>query len=285
MTTVSIGLAQFAPRLGALDANLARHVEFIRIAKRRKLDLLVFPELSLTGYFVKDLVPEVAIRAGHPVFEALRKASETLTIVAGGVEEGEDAQFYNSAFYFEQGALRHVHRKAYLPTYGLFDEQRYFARGDRLAAFDGRFGRTGLLICEDLWHLSAPYVVAADGAQLLIAIAASPGRGLSARPKLASTEFWEHVNQMYAQGFVFVLVFVNRTGFEDGVNFWGGSEIVAPTGKRLAKAKYFREDLVTATVDLRIVRQTRVQAPLMRDERTELTLKELQRIHAERFAD
>ena len=167
MRDLTAALVQLKPKLGCVADNLALIREQVELAIGQQADLAVFPELSLTGYFLKDLVPEVALTLESPELTVLQELSRRISIVVGFVEVTPDFQFYNSAAWFEDGALKHLHRKVYLPTYGLFDEQRYLGRGDRFRAFDTKFGRVGLLVCEDMWHLSAPYLLAMDGATTL----------------------------------------------------------------------------------------------------------------------
>ncbi len=274
-----VGIAQINPRLGDVPANLALYEEQVRLAIKRGADLLLFPELSLTGYFLRDMVPNVALRLSAPEIERLKKLSRDIAFVAGLVEEGPDYRFYNAAVYFDRGEVRHVHRKVYLPTYGMFDEQRYFARGDRVRAFDTRFGRLALLICEDLWHPSTIYLAALDGALTVLCPSTSPLRGISeGEPRDDNARYWEMINRAYAETFGLFLVYGNRVGFEDGVGFWGGSEIVDPFGRRIAKAKYYEEDFVAGNIALDAVRRKRAAAPLLRDEDIDLTVNELLRI-------
>ena len=148
--SIRVAIAQMNPRLGDLQANLSLYEEKIRQGIKERADLLVFPELSLTGYYLRDMVPNVALSDRSPEMKKLKQLSREIPFVAGLVEESADHRFFNSAVYFEDGEVRHVHRKVYLPTYGMFDEQRYFARGDRIRAFDSKFGRIAMLICEDL---------------------------------------------------------------------------------------------------------------------------------------
>jgi predicted amidohydrolase len=202
-----------------------------------------------------------------------------MAFVAGLVEEGPDYRFYNAAVYFDRGEALHVHRKVYLPTYGMFDEQRYFARGDRVRAFDTRFGRLALLICEDLWHPSTIYLAALDGALTVLCPSTSPLRGISeGEPQDDNARYWEMINRAYAETFSVFMVYGNRVGFEDGVGFWGGSEIVDPFGRRIAKAKYYEEDFIAGNIALDAVRRKRAAAPLLRDEDIDLTVNELLRI-------
>ena len=202
--------------------------------------------------------------------------------VVGLVEADERQKFYIAAAYLSHGELVHVHRKVYLPTYGMFDEGRYFAWGDAIRAFDTRFGRVGILICEDFWHISPPYLLWLDGADILILTSASPGRGLATEQKIGSARWVEHINQAYASIFTNYIIHVNRTGFEDGVNFWGGSSVYDPEGNLVVQAPYYEPALVTARLDLNQIRRVRIRLPMLRDERVELTTRELARIVAGR---
>lgn len=277
--TFKVAIAQISPRLGDLKSNLSLYEEKIRLAVRDRIDVLLFPELSLTGYFLRDMVPNIALRLSSPEIEGLKKLSREMNFVAGLVEESSDYRFYNAAVYFEAGEIRHVHRKVYLPTYGMFDEQRYFARGDRVRAFDSKFGRVTVLICEDLWHPSTVYLAALDGALAVFCPSASPLRGITeGQSQDDNARYWELINRSYAETFSLYLVYGNRTGFEDGVGFWGGSEIVDPFGQKIVKAKYYEEDFVSGEVALDSVRRKRTMAPLLRDEDIDLTVNELMRI-------
>jgi NAD+ synthase (glutamine-hydrolysing) len=281
---VHVAIAQLTPILGDLPANLARHLEAAEQAAAEGVQLLVFPELSLTGYRLEDLAYSVAIQptADDPVFGPLLEASHKLDMVVGFVEADARQKIYIAGAYLSQGQLVHLHRKVYLPTYGMFDEGRYFAWGDRVQAFDTRFGRVGLLICEDFWHISPPYLLWLDGADLLILTSASPGRGLTTTQKVGSARWVEQVTQAYANMFTNFVVHANRTGFEDGVTFWGGSGVFGPEGNLLVQGPYYEEALVTAVLDFSQLRRARVRLPLLRDERTTLMLRELQRIVGKR---
>ncbi len=280
---LTIGLAQMYPRLGDVAANVEKHLTLIDEAAAQGVELLVFPELSLTGYSVQELAQEVAITpsAHHPWFGKLLAASLKLDLVVGFVERDQRGQIYTAGAFLSGGQIVHIHRKVYLPTYGLFDEGRYFAWGDDVRAFDTRFGRAGLLICEDFWHAAPPYLLWLDGADILLLTSASPGRGLGQADKLDSTRFVELVNQAYASMFGNLVIHANRVGWEDGINFWGGSTICGPNGELIAQAPYFEETLLVTQLDLNAIRRTRARLPLLRDERTALTLRELRRILGE----
>src|SRR5213594_3040238 len=167
--SLRIALAQVEPVLGDLAANVRMHLRWAKEAAQRGSDLVLFPELSLTGYLLQDLVSEVSVRLDSPSpIRPLLAMSRRLGLVFGLVEETEGHRYHNSAVFLEGGRIRYVHRKVYLPTYGMFDEGRDFAAGDRLQAFPTRLGRMGMLICEDLWHTSTALVLAQDGADYLL---------------------------------------------------------------------------------------------------------------------
>jgi NAD+ synthase (glutamine-hydrolysing) len=277
---LKIALAQINTRLGDIQANLDKHLVLAKEARQAGMDLLVFPELSLTGYVLQDLVPSVSCQPNSEdsVFRQLLEASSDIDLMVGFVDEDTRHRFYIASAYLSQGQVVHVHHKVYLPTYGLFDEGRFFAPGNSVRAFDTRFGRFGMLICEDFWHASPPYLLWLDGADVLLFASASPGRGLNGEPKLESSAWVEQNNRAYAGLFTVFVVHSNRTGFEDGLNFWGGSTVFDPNGKLVAQGPYFEESLTTAEIDLNQLHRTRARLPLLRDERPELVLRELERI-------
>ncbi len=278
MRRFRLAVAQVAPALGDVDRNLTLHEKVAGEAISRSVNLLVFPELSLTGYFLKDQVPSVALRERAPALERLRNLSHRVAMVVGFVEEAPGHRFHNAAAYLEGGEIRHVHRKVYLPTYGIFDEQRYLAAGGRIRAFDTALGRMAILICEDVWHPAAAGLAAWDGAELILCPSASPGRGLGTAQPFQNAGTWERVIRTYGDLFTCFVVYANRVGYEDGACFWGGSEVVGPTGAPLGKARYLEEDLLVVDVDAGALRRARIANPLLRDERLDLTLRELERL-------
>ena len=277
----TVVLAQIKPKLGCVADNLTLIEEQISKAREAGADLIVFPELALSGYFLKDLVPEVARRLDSPEIERLIELSHDISIAIGFVEETDDYHFFNSALYLEDGAILHLHRKVYLPTYGLFDEQRYLARGEAFRAFDTKFGSFGLLICEDMWHLSASYILAMDGATTLICLSSSPSRGIEDE-SLGSALAWQKLTSTTAMFLNCRVLYCNRVGYEDGVNFWGGSEYVAPSGESIVRGALFEEDFVAVEVDEGALRRERIFSPMMRDENLFVTMQELGRIAHER---
>jgi predicted amidohydrolase len=274
-------LAQIKPKLGCVADNLAIIEIEIEKAREAGADLIVFPELALSGYFLKDLVPEVALRIDSPEIQRLVELSGDISIAIGFVEETDDYHFFNSALYLEDGGILHLHRKVYLPTYGLFDEQRYLARGEAFRAFETKFGCFGMLICEDMWHLSASYILAMDGATTLICLSSSPARGIDG-DSLGSASSWQKLTSTTAMFLNCRVLYCNRVGFEDGVNFWGGSEYIAPSGESVVRGALLEEDFVAAEIDEGALRRERIFSPMMRDENLFVTMQELSRIAHER---
>jgi predicted amidohydrolase len=281
---LKIALAQFKSKLGDVEANLEKHLELIDEAHKDGVQLIVFPELSLTGYMLQDLVVNAALRPHQedPIFNALFKASKDIDMMVGFVHEDRRHRFYIAAAYLSEGKISHIHNKIYLPTYGMFDEGRFFAEGDSVRAFDTQFGRVGMLICEDFWHASLPYLLWLDGADILLFSSASPGRGLHAGPRLSSSEWVEHTNRAYAGLFTNFVVHANKVGYEDGLNFWGGSTIFDPNGELVIRAPDFETALAIAEIDLNQLHRSRARLPLLRDERQNLVLRELERIRGEK---
>jgi len=285
MKPLRIALAQLAPRLGLLDDNLARHREVLAEARAGGAGLVVFPELGLTGYQLQDLAAEVAMRVDDQRLLGLAAEAVGLSAIVSFVEEATDHRLFISAALLEDGAVRFVHRKLFLPTYGLFDERRFFAAGDTLRTVQSRLGvRLGLAVCEDFWHLAVPETLALDGAQILVNVSSSPGRDLAAIHEvgLGTATSWRTLMRTYAQLTTSFVVFCNRVGMDETISFWGGSEVIAPSGESLFTAPLFDEGLHYVDVELGDVRRERIGLPLLRDERPELHLRELRRILAER---
>jgi NAD+ synthase (glutamine-hydrolysing) len=274
-----VALAQVDSVLGDVKRNVKHHLTFVDKAKRLGANLVVFPELSLTGYTVRDINWDAAIDPREsPILKELKAKSNSISIVFGGIEESKDFEIFNSAIYLEGGKLVHVHRKIYPPTYGMFEEMRYFNQGRSLAAFDTRWGRMGMLVCEDLWHISLPYLLALRGAQVIVGIAASPTRLGGDSDKLAIARVNTENHKAYARLLSTYVVFCNRVGYEDGVNFWGGSEVIGPGGDVVASAKLFDEDLIVAEIDSNEIRRARRLSRHFLDENPDFVSRELERL-------
>ncbi|MDQ3345389.1 MAG: carbon-nitrogen hydrolase [Chloroflexota bacterium] len=279
-----IALAQIAPQLGDLDANLEIVRDAIVRADAEGAVLTVLPELALTGYFLQDLVPEVAMRRDDPRLADLGRTRPDMLVAVGFVEETDDHRYANSAALLRGGELVGLHRKVYLPTYGLFDEGRFTRPGERIRTHEvgPPIGRIGLSVCEDFWHASLPMIQALDGASLLVNLAAGPSRAPGSAAGLAAIAGWHKMQDTYALLGTVLIAFCNRVGNEEGLTFWGGSRILAADGSTVVEAPLWDETLVVGTINTDDLRMQRYGMPLLADERLELTRRELDRIISER---
>jgi NAD+ synthase (glutamine-hydrolysing) len=283
-----VGLVQLAPRLGIVEENLERHLDELARAREGGASLVVFPELGLTGYLLQDLNAEVAMRLDDPRVGKLVAATRRLSAIVSFVEESDDHRLFISAVLMEDRAIRHVHRKVFLPNYGLFDERRFFAPGNILRATPSRIGLTlGICVCEDFWHLATPQLLALDGAQILVNVSSSPGRDVAAinAGGLGTANSWRTINRTYAQLTTSFVIFVNRVGVDESFSFWGGSEVVGPDGSTVFQAPIHDEGLFLVDLDRAALRRERIALPLLRDERPEIVLRQLERIVRERSGE
>ncbi len=272
-------VAQVSAVLANFDANLEQHLSCIEQAIRDGIEFIVFPELSLSGYNLQDAAQDIALPITDLRFEPLRLISKHISILCGGVELSDDFGVYNAAFFFEDGLSQTVHRKVFLPTYGMFEELRYFSAGQRIVPFHSRrLGTIGVAICEDAWHVSLPYLLAMQGAKVLFLLIASPLRIDVETGELSIAKTWEMISRTYANLFSTYLVMANRVGNEDGLSYWGGSEIISPSGQLIAKAKLFESDLIDGTIDLQEVKRARLRSSHFLDEDLRLVASEITRI-------
>jgi predicted amidohydrolase len=271
-SALRVGLAQIDSRLGDVERNVESHLEFIRQARAEGVELLVFPELSLTGYRLLHLTSRVAVRpADSSAVRAIAEAADGMAVILGLVEDGDDGALYNSALFLRGGVIAHVHRKVYLPTYGLFQEKRFFGEGQELGvvALDAAGSTCGILICEDLWHAETARKLARGGAKLLIVVSASPGRiGPGERPE--SLDDWEILTRSAALLNTSWVAYCNRVGWEEGSFYTGGSHFVRPGGEVFSRAPVLDPHLLIADLDLREVDRLRFRLPLLREERPEI---------------
>ena len=279
-----IALAQIAPRLGEVEANLDLVAGRLRAAAAEGAQLAVFPELALTGYLLQDLVPEVAMTADDPRLAGLSREAPKLLLAIGFVEETDDHRYANSVALLRGGDLVGLHRKVYLPTYGLFDEGRFTRPGDRVRTHDvgPPFGRIGLSVCEDFWHASLPMLQALDGAELLVNVAAGPSRAPGSAAGLVAIAGWHKMQDTYALLGSVPIAFCNRVGNEEGLTFWGGSRLLKPDGSVVVEAPLWDEALVVGALETDDLRMQRYNLPLLADERLDLVRREVDRIIAER---
>jgi NAD+ synthase (glutamine-hydrolysing) len=280
---IHLVVVQFKPRKGDYSANLARlSGVFSQIdALDPRPDVAVFAETALTGYFVEGGVRDVAITAGgfardlQAQYLSAVTTPRSLDVCIGFYEVWNNA-FYNSALYVTLGGkeplIRHVHRKLFLPTYGLFDEERFVDRGFEVRAFDTEWGRAGVLICEDAWHSLTGTVAALDGATIIFVVSASPARGVWLRegegPVPANLKRWERLARDIAEEHGVFVALVNLVGTEGGKSFSGGSIVCGPHGDVRATAPLWEETLMTITLDPDDLTRARSDAPLLTDLQT-----------------
>jgi NAD+ synthase (glutamine-hydrolysing) len=276
---MKIAIAQIDSVLGNLEKNIKKHIDFASEAASKGADVILFPELSLTGYSLKDINYEIALNPHiTKKLDALKILSSKIDIVCGFVEEDENYKIYNSSAYISGGKIISTHKKIYPPTYTLFEEFRYFSAGTECKPFKTKYGNAGLLVCEDMWHVSLPYTLAMGGAKFIYGLAASPTRLGTDSPEFKNYEINSEQHRTFARLLSLYFVFANRVGFEDGVNFWGGSEIVDPFGNVIAKGRLFEEELIYSEINLNEVRRARIQARHLNDENIDLTISNLKKL-------
>src|SRR6478609_2399663 len=274
---VRLAIAQFRPTKGRYTENLARlGALFAEVGSwPEPPELLVLPESALTGYFLEGGVQELALPAeklfADLVTEHARSGAPPMEISLGFYEVHQN-RLYNSAMYAARGGsdagIRHVHRKIFLPTYGVFDEERFVEAGKTVQAFDTRWGRAAMLVCEDAWHSLTGTLAALDGAQLIIVPSARPGRGLQPVPgeqRPANLARWERLAQGIAEEHGVYVAVCHLVGFEGGKGFAGGSVLLGPRGDLLAEGPVFEPALIAATLDMDEVTRARTDTPLLAD--------------------
>jgi NAD+ synthase (glutamine-hydrolysing) len=307
---LNIAIAQLRPKKGDYNANIARLGEvFAQLgALEPTPDVLVLAETALTGYFLEGGVRDIARTAGQvfadmqaAYLDACGAAAPPLDVIAGFYERYRD-RYYNSALYATLGAnqppalensgrdarplllapgIRHIHRKVFLPTYGVFDEARFVEAGRQIAAFDTRYGRVALLICEDAWHGISGTVAALDGAQVVYVVSASPARGVHG-PRPDNVEHWEDLLRRIADEHGVFGVLAQMVGFEGGKGFPGGSFVMGPHGNVRVTGPLWSEALIQASVDLDELPLARADLPLLADLETMLPHLERELARAER---
>lgn len=268
---------QFSPVLGNVAKNLEFHAAKINQAVRDSRELIVFPELSLSGYQLKDIVGDAALRIGGEEWRELERLSRRIDVIVGAPLEEEPGIIYNAALYFSRGKWRHTHRKVQLPNYGMFEERMIFKQGDEFRTFKIGPLTAGILICREILFPMLAYLYFVQNTDLLIGISNSPRRGIG-KDGTSSIQLWDTMGYVFSQFYHQNYLFVNRVGFEDGIGFGGGS-FFARAGQGICqKAKYIDEDVLDAEVRPADVRRARLSSNYLRDEQPELVLRELQRI-------
>lgn len=275
---MQISIAQCAPTLGDVDGNLDRALGVVAAAAAEGSDLVVFPELFVSGYAVGDVDADLSMRADDPRLLALSEGVGETGVVIGFMEAGSPSPHtYNTVAYYVGGRLQHVHRKLFLPAYRPFEERNHFTPGPTLRAFPGpRDTRLAVLLCNDAWQPHLAFLAIQDGAQVLLVPAASAQSTFPER--YDSDEYWHDITRFYGRMFQVFVVFANRVGSEGRFRYWGGSHVVNPWGDSIAEAAHDEEQVLTVAVDLADVRRRRREVPLVKEARLGLVQRETQRL-------
>jgi len=260
-----IALAQISCTQGDKEENLKKMARTAAKATKQGAELVVFPELSLTGYVIRDQIYELAERIPGPSIRRMEKmAKEIRTHIIFGMPELSEktqATLHNTAVFISPDGFVGKYRKMYLPTHSVFEEKRYFRPGYQITALDTKLGKIGLIICYDVYFPEVTRLTRLKGAQMIVCISASPA---------VRRTFFEVLTAARAIENTAFLAFVNLVGVEDGLQFWGGSRLIGPNGKILAQATYDEEDLVVSEVNYADIRPIETFVPTLRDLRPEL---------------
>lgn len=281
--TIDVAAAQIACERGDVAANLRKHVDVIGAARAAGTNVLVFPELSLTGHGAGPDTLRLALRRDDAPVAELARASGSMCTVFGLIEEAAGAQFFNTAIAVRDGTIVAVHRKINLATYGRLDDGKHFGAGSRVDAFDaGADWRASMLICADLWNPPLVHLAALQGITLLLAPVSSAIEAVGA--EFDNPGGWAVNLRFHALTYGLPVAMANRVGREGDLTFWGGSRIVDAFGHTLAQAEGTDEALVRARIEFADVRRARYLLPTVRDANTSLVQRELARIASARAA-
>jgi predicted amidohydrolase len=260
-----VALAQISCRQANKTENLTKIKKFVARAKKQGAELVIFPELSLTGYVVRDEIYELAEKIPGPstkIMEDVAKKND-IHVIFGmpEVSDKTEATLHNSAVFIGPKGFIGKYHKMYLPTHSIFEEKRYFRPGYQTAVFDTELGKLGLIICYDIYFPEVTRLTRLKGAELIVCISASPG---------VRRSFFEVLTVARAIENTAFLAFVNLAGIQDGLQFWGGSRLVGPSGRVLVQAKYDEDDFVMGEVNYPDIRPIEAFVPTLRDLRPEL---------------
>jgi predicted amidohydrolase len=262
---IKVALAQMSCRVGDKAHNLRTMATYITEAKKQKADVILFPELSLTGYVIKDRTYELAETIPGPSTEKIVKLAKEnhIHVIHGMIEKSPKAKgvVYNTAVLTAPDGLIGNYRKMYLPTHSVFEEKRYFRQGYETPMFDTAIGKVGMIICYDIFFPETVRLLRLKGAELIACISASPS---------IRRNYFEILTAARALENTAYVAYVNLVGIEDGLQFWGGSRIIAPNGRIIAQGKYDEEDMILGTIDYTDIPRTETFVPTLRDLRPEL---------------
>ncbi len=290
-----VTICQTEPKLLDIQHNLEDVIERIRKSCDNGAELILFPELALTGYFVGSRYHEVALTVDSPEIQKLVKATRGTAAVVGFIEESHSMNFYNAALVAVDGKIQYCYRKLNLPNYGVFEEKKYFSGGKHIPVFKlGKFN-IAVFICNDLWHPSLPYLGIAQKADLFVTIFNSSQGSMG--DEFSNIESWSVINTFYSRIFGIYNLCANRVGEEslekrreedrgpednedhpDSFRFWGGSEIINPFGQRIAQARLYDQDEIHAEIDKDMLRKKKILLPYLRNDDPHFTHRELTRI-------
>jgi predicted amidohydrolase len=270
-----VALAQVDAEPGDCAANIEKAKKLIS-EHRGKTDLLVFPEYFITGYISGQDVYEHALRTDDDLFQGLVKFTDGIMVAITFIEETGAFNFYDSIAFITDGRIVGIHRKIYLVNYGVFEERRHFSVGPNHQSLNAGAFRIAPFICADAWNPALVHLAAADLAHIFIFSACSPTQGLGSR--LSTKESWHRMNEFYASMYGVYVLFVNRVGDDNGLTFWGGSQILDPFGKVIAQAKGDGEEVIEAEVKLAEVREARTVLHTVRDENLSFLNHRLERV-------
>ena len=294
---MKVGVYQTWPELLNIEKNLKDTIANIQLAKDQGVDLVVFPELALTGYFVGARYHQVALRMNSSKIEQLTQATKGIAAIVGFIEESRSMNFYNSALVAIDGKIEFAYRKLNLPNYGVFEERKIFSGGKKIPVFRYMGFTVATMICNDMWHPSLPYLAATQKADLFVTLFNSCENSMG--DEFSNIESWAMINKFYSRIFGIYNICANRVGDEalrerrqlDEVDdhkknvatdevfrFWGGSEIVDPYGRSLAKADMYKPDYIEADISRELVRKKRLLMPYLKNDDPHFTLRELNRI-------
>lgn len=295
---MKVRVYQTAPRLLDLQSNLDEISGLIQQGRNDGAELIVFPELALTGYFVAKRYHEVALRLDSPEVARLAQATKDTAAIVGFIEEDPHMNFYNSALVMVDGEVLYSCRKLNLPNYGDFEERKIFSPGNRVQIFRHQGYSVAVLVCNDMWHPSLPYLAITQEADVIVAIINSSESSMG--DEYSNIETWEMINKFYSRIFGIYVVCANRVGEEDlqtrvpvvlkdgfevatppnqeVYGFWGGSEIVNPFGQTMAKAALRETDAITADLERDLLRKKRILLPYLRQDDPYFTMRELMRV-------
>jgi len=299
-----ICINQMNPNLLDLQTNMEFIIEEIEKSKEKDVDLNVFPELALTGYFVGPYYHKVALALDSKEIKKIVKSTKNTAAIVGFIEESPHMNFYNSALIAIDGELLYSYRKLNLPNYGVFEERKCFSSGSNIRVFIYKRLKISVFICNDLWHPSIPYLGVCQNADVFVSIFNSSDSSMA--PEFSNIESWEIINKFYSRVFGIYNICANRVGREssytdgffcqvedekiEGVNvfrgqedkknyeFWGGSEIINPFGQQIYKAPYYKEAKIIGEIDRNLLRRKKIMLPYLRNDDPYFTHRELERI-------